>query len=118
MVSSLFKNPLFIDIETVSCVARYEQLDERLRPFWERKAIAMGATTEEEKGALFEKKAGLFAEFGKVVAVALGYVTPNSKGTPTLHVKGLCHHDESILLSQLKGVLGQFSASRAAALWT
>lgn len=103
-----FNNPLFIDIETVSCVPSYEALPTGIKPLWLKKATYLGATTEEEKIALFFEKAGIFAEFGKIITIAIGYFNSNTKTTPTLHVKAISNHDEAQLLQDFKDLLTQF----------
>lgn len=105
---SPFKNPLFLDIETVSSHASYDDLDERLQTLWCRKASSLGAKTLEEQVSLFAEKAGIFAEFGKVVVIALGYVSEEN-GHETLSVKALYGHDEKALLLDFKRFLNQFS---------
>ncbi len=103
-----FNNPLFIDIETVSCTPSYEALPANLKPLWLKKAAYLGATTEEEKIALFPEKAGIFAEFGKIITIAIGYFKGQLKTNPTLHVKAISGHDEAQLLQDFKNQQAQF----------
>ena len=102
-----FQNPLFIDIETVSITSSYDQLSEGPKPLWFKKATYLGATTEEEKVALFFEKAGIFAEFGKVITIALGYITGRGQDVQ-LHVKSIASHDEVMLLKTLADLLNRF----------
>ena len=106
-----FENPIFIDIETVGCTSNFDELSPRLQQVWRRKATFLGGETAEEQEALFAKKAGIFAEFGKVVVIAMGYIRRDATGTPYLHVKGLAHKDEKQLLMQFKDFLAQFPHS-------
>ena len=103
-----FKNPLFLDIETVSCVATYEELNERRKALWCKKAAFMGAQTPEEQARLFAEKAGIFAEFGKIVVIAIGYVAQEEE-SEVLYVKGLYGDDEKALLLDFKRILTQFA---------
>jgi len=103
-----FKNPLFLDIETVSCVPSYDELDERRKALWLKKATFLGAQTPEEQVTLFAEKAGIFAEFGKIVVIAIGYVAEEA-GREVLYVKGLYGHDEKTLLLDFNRILAQFS---------
>ena len=61
------RNILFIDIETVGITDDYENLDERLKTQWSRKAAFLkreeGITDQE----LFNQRAGIYAEVGKIV---------------------------------------------------
>ena len=64
-----FKNILFLDIETVAATDHYASLDERLKVQWSRKVNFFrqreeGQTDED----LFHERAGIYAEFGKVMA--------------------------------------------------
>ena len=107
--SRQFKNPLFLDIETVPCVARYEELNDRMKELWDRKASFLGAQTKEEQAASFEEKAGIFAEFGKIIVIAIGYIA-EEQGRDILYIKSLQGHDEKALLLEFKQILTQFSS--------
>ena len=65
------KDLLFIDIETVSCCETYDQLDLKLQPLWDRKAFYINHTISNKD--LYEDKAAIFAEFGKIVTISLGF---------------------------------------------
>lgn len=104
-----FTNPLFLDIETVPCARSYEALDERRQKLWLKKAASLRAQTLEEQTGLFAERAGIFAEFGKVVVIAIGYVAEDG-GREILYVKGLCGDDEKGLLMDFKRIVTQFAA--------
>ena len=106
-----FKNPLFLDIETISCAASFGDLAERFQNLWRKKARTLGATTPEEEESLFEERAGIFAEFGKVIVIAVGYVSEEG-GRDILSVKALYGHDEKALLLDFKRLIEKFSAAR------
>ena len=61
-------NILFLDIETVSHEASYDQLDERWNSLWDAKSKYFKnegiAITPNEA---YSQKAAIFAEFGKIV---------------------------------------------------
>jgi len=99
------KNILFIDIETASCVKDYNHLDKKLQLLWNQKAATFKAEAQEEARALFFKKAGIYAEFGKVITIGLGFITVDEKDELTLRVKALYGHDEKELLREFKGLL-------------
>ncbi|MEJ0057349.1 MAG: 3'-5' exonuclease [Bacteroidota bacterium] len=101
-----FKNILFLDIETVACTDRYESLDERMKVQWARKANFFrqrdeGQTDED----LFHERAGIYAEFGKIITIAIGKFTENEKGERCLKTKYFCNHDETLLLREFKAAL-------------
>jgi DNA polymerase elongation subunit (family B) len=95
------KDILFLDIETVSCVDQYEKLSERLKTQWARKANFFkheGNQTDED---LFYEKAGIYAEFGKIIVIAIGKYTEQN-GALGLQTKYVANHDEKKLLIDFK----------------
>jgi len=101
----VLKNILFLDIETVSCVASYQELDDALKSLWDKKAATIKNTMQEKASDLFLEKAAIYAEFGKVIVIGLGIVTLREDNVPTLRVKTLQGHDEKALLQEFKTVL-------------
>jgi 3'-5' exonuclease len=105
------KEILFLDIETVGCVEKHSQLNERLKAQWARKANffkrAEGQTDED----LFHEKAGIYAEFGKVIVIAIGKYTEDEKGQLGLRTKYFAEHDEAKLLSTFKAMLEKLDAA-------
>ena len=101
------KNILFIDIETVSCKGSYEVLPEPLQILWDKKAKALHnrSTEELDVAKSFFDQAAIYAEFGKIIVIALGFLTYNEKGEMTVRIKGLQHHNEKELLTTFKDIL-------------
>ena len=99
------KNMLFLDIETVSCVANYQGLDDGLKALWDQKAAAIRPHAQEKVSDLFFEKAAIYAEFGKVIVIGLGAVTFDAHEVPTLRVKALQGHDEKALLQAFQEML-------------
>lgn len=62
---------LFLDIETVPEHASYEELSEEARELWEHKTRYQ--RKEEFTGEEFYDRAGIWAEFGKVVCISAGF---------------------------------------------
>ncbi|MEM7107428.1 MAG: 3'-5' exonuclease [Bacteroidota bacterium] len=98
------RNILFIDIETVGITNDYAALDERLKTQWSRKAAFLkreeGVTDEE----LFNQRAGIYAEFGKVVTIGAGYFISRGEGLE-FRVKALYNDDERELLESFKELI-------------
>ncbi|MBL7850592.1 MAG: 3'-5' exonuclease [Cyclobacteriaceae bacterium] len=108
-----FRNILFIDIETVACSPSYGDLSERLKVQWARKANYFrqrdeGLTDEE----LFHERAGIYAEFGKVIVIAIGKFSVNEAGERTLKTRSFSNHDEATLLQEFCSVLGKMDQSQ------
>lgn len=99
------KDILFLDVETVGCVEKYDQLSERLKAQWARKASFFKREEGETDEDLFYEKAGIYAEFGKIVVIAIGKYIENEKGELCLRTKYFADHDEKKLLTEFKATL-------------
>ncbi len=89
---------LYIDIETIPLIYQYDRLKPIDKMFWEKKSVYYqrdGLSLEES----YMQKAGIYAEFSRVLCIGLGYVNIPSKEFRTTV---LYHADESILLEQFK----------------
>lgn len=93
-----FKEILFLDIETVAMVERHDKLDDRLKVQWARKASFFKRTEEQTDADLFNTRAGIYAEFGKIVSIAIGMFTENEQGELGLKTKYFTSHNEAELL--------------------
>lgn len=92
---------LFIDIETVPLHAVYEELPEKERELWNKKA-GMISKTEETPEDLYHR-AGIYAEFGKVICISAGYLNKDE-----FRLKSFYGHDEKELLINFSGMLRGF----------
>ena len=61
---------IFIDIETVSQESEYKKLSKKWKDLWEKKSTYLRG--EEEAAADVYNKAGIYAEFGKVICISVG----------------------------------------------
>lgn len=66
---------LFLDIETISRVENLENLPERWQEEWKKKALQLQKTDERDAAELYFEKAGIYAEFGKIICIGVGYFT-------------------------------------------
>lgn len=71
MSEPMIESILFIDIETVPIHYHYSELSETTKDLWDKKMFYAKDTTSEEHYA----KAGIYAEFAKVVCIGLGYMS-------------------------------------------
>ena len=105
------ENILFLDIETVPVVAGFEELPERLQPLWVKKSIQYQRNdpdkTPEE---LFAEKAGIHAEFGKVVCISCGYLQFDDEGHPHITMKSWFGDDELRILKDFGRMLDKYTA--------
>ena len=78
------ENVLFLDIETVPASSEYSELPKPLQQLWDKKAISLSRYSQElgKSSAQDESKtpeelyerAGIYAEFGKIICISVGYV--------------------------------------------
>lgn len=86
-------NVLFIDIETVSQGRNYSDLDDRWKGLFEKK-IKFYLEKEPEKSLdqLYQEKAAIYAEFGKIVCIGLGFFHKEQ-----LRIKTIAGDEEEVL---------------------
>src|SRR6476661_1501997 len=93
------KDILFLDIETVGMTESHNQLNERFKTQWARKASFLKRQETQTDEDLFYERAGIYAEFGKIIVIAVGKFV-ESGGTITLKTKHFSNDDEKTLLSE------------------
>lgn len=71
------RNILFLDIETVPEAASYKDLSDEARELWELKSRYQ--RKEEFTAEEYYERAGIWAEFGKVICISAGYFTGSGK---------------------------------------
>ena len=101
---------LFLDIETVPTVPRYPSLTEGMQREWDRKSKFMKSNSGDEAtpAMLFEERAGIFAEFAKVVCISFGSISEQD-GRWKMRLKALTNADEQVLLTEFCSVLNRFN---------
>ena len=100
------KNILVLDIETVSCVEEYKLLDDRFKKQWDKKSSNFKEADVKSSSELFEEKAGIYAEFGQVVVIAVGFFIVEDKSDKIgLRVKSFAGQEEVDILNNFKSLL-------------
>jgi uncharacterized protein YprB with RNaseH-like and TPR domain len=96
------ENILFLDIETVPEKENWNEVSETTQKLFEQKTAYQRKeeTTVEE----FYERAGIWAEFGKIVCISVGYFTPDEK-EKQLRIKSFYGDDEKELLLEFKELL-------------
>lgn len=103
---SLF-NTIFIDIETASQANSFHDLPERIQKLWKRKCNFLSKKedlSEEEIAALYFEKAGIYAEFGKIICISIGRFFESRMGYD-FKLKSFNHQNESNLLEEFSKLL-------------
>lgn len=96
---------LFLDIETVACEASFDDLNERLKAQWSRKASFLRRTADQSDDLLFKDRAGIHAEFGKIICIAVARFVDSESGEPVLRTRVYAHHNEKELLTTFKNMM-------------
>lgn len=104
------ENILFIDIETVPEKENYNDLDENLQKLWGKKAEYF--LKEDETPTDIYQRAGIYAEFGKIVCISAG-VIHHIKGEMHFKVKSFAGDDEKQLLMEFADMLNNFMSKSA-----
>ncbi len=89
-------NILFLDIETAPLVYKYQELDEPFKKLWDLKYQHYKDVTPEQQYS----KAGIFAEFAKVICICVGYF--NGK---EFRLRSFYGHGEKTVLKEFKELL-------------
>jgi 3'-5' exonuclease len=98
---------LFLDIETVSENADYDQMGERMKVLWEKKSSQLQqGKTDKSATEMYRERAGIYAEFGKVVCISCG-VLVRSEGGFTFRLKSYYGEDEQKILSEFSEMLNK-----------
>lgn len=94
---------LFLDIETVPQYQEYDHLDDTSKDLWEQKSRYQ--RRDEFSAEEFYERAGIWAEFGKIVCISVGYFTfrDNKRNFRVTSFSG----KESPLLQNFKSLLEQ-----------
>lgn len=90
---------LFLDIETVPQQSKFEDLPDKLKLLWEKKSSY--ARKHEETPEEFYERAGIWAEFGKIVCISVGKFRDDNE----LRIKSFHGHDESEILNNFAAML-------------
>jgi uncharacterized protein YprB with RNaseH-like and TPR domain len=98
------ENILFLDIETVPQEEQWNQVSETTQQLFEQKTAYQ--RKDEITAEDFYERAGIWAEFGKIICISVGYFTGSTKERQ-LRVKSFYGDDEKELLLDFKKLLDQ-----------
>jgi predicted PolB exonuclease-like 3'-5' exonuclease len=96
---------LYVDIETVSGEDSFEKLSPKLQDLWEKKSNYF--RKEEESPADVYQRAGIYAEFGKIVCISTGMIVKKD-GVRKFIAKSFYGDDEKRLLQDFGSMLDRF----------
>lgn len=105
------KNVLFLDIETVSLTKNLTKLPESLQKLWMHKSKKFLLKSKIEMtfdiaAKFYTQKAGIFAEFAKIVCISVGYLSIQKNQKPIIRIKSF-YGDEREILESFSEMLNQ-----------
>jgi len=105
---------LFLDIECVSGKANYDELNDDFKYLWKLKSRSVlkkydEEITDEDATAAYKDKAGIYAEFGKIVCISVGVIgrNPDTKEL-FVRLKSFASENEKELLEQFSEMVTQY----------
>jgi uncharacterized protein YprB with RNaseH-like and TPR domain len=102
-------NILFLDIETVPAFSAYEELPLPIRTLWEKKALYL--RKEAETPESLYQRAGIFAEFGKIICISTGMIGIQDDKR-VLRLKSFFAVDEKELLESFADLVTRLGQKR------
>lgn len=99
-----FERLLVLDIETVSAAKKYTDLTPKWKLLWDLKAKTLKPNGEEQSAEELYARAGIYAEFGKIICISVGYFRAFDEGYQ-FRVKSFYGHDEKKLLNEFANLL-------------
>ena len=109
MPSLSFTNILFLDIETVPQYSSYDQLPEDWKKLWDTKSVSLSKFHEGQTNDSLYPRAGIYAEFGKIVCISCGIMQGNGEQRKII-LKSFFGDDEKALLQQFSDMLNKWAA--------
>lgn len=102
---------LFLDIETASQEPEFSRLSEQMQALWQQKggwaARRDGVDWDPDVAArIYEDKAAIYAEFGRIVVISVGYLFQSPEGL-SMRLKSFANEDEAELLRQFSALLNK-----------
>ena len=101
-------NILFLDIETVPQYESYQDLPEEWKALWDIKAGYLIRNKEVESVQTIYPKAGIYAEFGKIICISCGFIQGSGENKRMV-LKSFYGENESILLFEFSEMLRKWS---------
>lgn len=96
---------LILDIETVPAYPSFNDVPERWKSLWNKKAKTINKDLEITPEELYPR-AGIYAEFGKIICISVAYFN-NSGKEYQLRIKSFYGHNEAELLTSFCNMLSK-----------
>lgn len=103
------QNILFLDIETVSQFPTYDLVPEGWKYLWQKKADILLRGKEDDNAETIYPRAGIYAEFGKIVCISCGFITGHGE-EKKISLKSFYGDDEKKLLTEFNSMLNKWAS--------
>ncbi len=98
---------LFLDIETVSAYPNYAEMPEVWQNLWADKTKYQREKEEKTPEEFYPERAGILAEFGKIVCISCGLFSKYGIANREFRLKSFYGDDEKILLEEFADMLNK-----------
>jgi uncharacterized protein YprB with RNaseH-like and TPR domain len=96
---------LFLDIETVPQEYKFSELNPEVQKLWDQKSAYF--QKDELTAADVYERAGIYAEFGKIVCISVGFIAQR-QGERIVKLKSFANDDEKVLLKEFCDLLNSY----------
>ena len=103
------QNILFLDIETVPQYSSFEEVPTEWKELWAKKSEALLRNRENETTDSIYPRAGIYAEFGKIICVSCGVLMGSGESRRIL-LKSFAGDNEKLLLHEFSEMIRKWSA--------
>ncbi|MFN4083184.1 MAG: 3'-5' exonuclease [Bacteroidia bacterium] len=94
---------LVLDVETVPQYDGFNEMPEQWQKLWIKKAQFLKKEPTENESDIYNR-AGIYAEFGKIICISVGYFSSNGKGY-SFKVKSFYGDDEIQILKEFSALV-------------
>lgn len=106
------QNILFLDIETVPQYSSYDELPQDWKKLWDLKSVYLLRNKELETSATIYERAGIYAEFGKIICISCGLLQGHGD-EKKLSIKSFYGDDEKLILYQFCEMLNRWGGGNS-----
>jgi len=103
------ENLVFLDIETVPQAQSFDDLPLPVQKLWEKKSSFI--RTDEQVPSDVYQRAGIYAEFGKIICISVGLVY-SEEGQKKIRLKSFAGKDEARLLQDFSLLMKALSSKK------
>lgn len=103
-------NILFLDIETVPQYSSYRELPQSWKTLWDIKAGYIIRNKEDETVETVYPRAGIYAEFGKIICISCGILQGHGDGKKII-LKSFAGDNEKLLLYDFSEMIRKWAAN-------